>query len=53
MTRKISVIVKASPEIGGKLLDEFDIVTKHEIYHIPIQATILTKAQFDSNKCRI
>lgn len=45
MTRKISVIIKASPEILGKFTDEFDIVTKHEIYHIPITAHIISENQ--------
>jgi predicted metal-dependent peptidase len=43
MTRKIKVILRANPEILGKFTDEFDIVTKHEIYHIPISAYILGK----------
>lgn len=33
----------------GKFNDEFDIVTKHEIYHIPILAQILSKNQFESS----
>lgn len=49
MKRKISVILKAAPEIIGKFADEFDIVTKHEIYHIPITAQILSKSQFESS----
>ena len=49
MTRKISVLLKAGPEITGKFTDEFDIVTKHEIYHIPISAQILSKNQFESS----
>ena len=50
MTRKVIVNLKASPEIIGKFEDEFDIVTKHEIYHIPIQAHIITKSQFESGR---
>lgn len=49
MTRKITVILKAAPEISGKFTDEFDIVTKHEIYHIPITAQIISKNQFESS----
>lgn len=45
MTRKIIVSIRAAPEIVGKFADEFDIVTKHEIYHIPIIAHILSEGQ--------
>ena len=45
MSRKITVTIKASSEITGKFNDEFDIVTKHEIYHIPINAHIISEAQ--------
>lgn len=45
MTRKIIVSIRAAPEIVGKFADEFDIVTKHEIYHIPITAHILSEGQ--------
>ena len=45
MNRKIIVLIKASPEIIGKFNDEFDIVTKHEIYHIPVSALILSENQ--------
>lgn len=45
MTRKISVIIKASSEIVGKFTDEFELVTKHEIYHIPISAQIVAEGQ--------
>lgn len=50
MTRQISVIFKASPEISGKFTDEFDINTKHEIYHIPITAHICTATQFENGR---
>lgn len=50
MTRKIIVTLNASPEIIGKFDDEFDIVTKHEIYHIPIHAYIMGKSQFETSK---
>ena len=45
MTRKIIVSIRAAPEIVGKFADEFDIVTKHEIYHIPVTAHILSEGQ--------
>lgn len=45
MTRKISVILKTSSEMVGKFSDEFQIVTKHEIYHIPIIAHVVSEAQ--------
>ena len=45
MTRKIIVSIRAAPEIIGKFIDEFEIVTKHEIYHIPITAHILSEGQ--------
>ena len=45
MSRTVTVSIKASPEIMGKFKDEFDIVTKHEIYHIPIQAHIVAEGQ--------
>jgi hypothetical protein len=45
MTRKITVTFKASPEMLGRFTDEFDIVTKHEIYHIPIIAHIISENQ--------
>ena len=45
MSRKITVTIKASPDIMGKFNDEFDIVTKHEIYHIPVNAHIISEAQ--------
>ena len=46
MTRKVIVTLKASPEILGKFNDEFEIVTKHEIYHIPISAHIVSEGQW-------
>lgn len=45
MTRKISVIIRASAELLGRFSDEFEIVTKHEIYHIPITAHIISENQ--------
>lgn len=45
MSRKVVVIIRASTEILGKFADEFDIVTKHEIYHIPVSAHILPEGQ--------
>lgn len=45
MTRKITVTLKASSEIVGKFSDEFEIVTKHEIYHIPITAHVISEGQ--------
>jgi hypothetical protein len=45
MTRKITVTLRTSPELLGRFSDEFDIVTKHEIYHIPILAVIVGESQ--------
>lgn len=45
MSRKIIVTIKTSSEILGKFTDEFDIVTKHEIYHIPIVAHVVSENQ--------
>ena len=50
MTRKIAVQLKATSELSGRFTDEFDIVTKHEIYHIPIVAHVLTKPQFETSR---
>jgi len=40
MNRKVTVQLKTS--ILGKFQDEFEIVSKHEIYRIPISANILS-----------
>lgn len=45
MLRQIIVTIRAAPEILGKFTDEFDIVTKHEIYHIPILAHVVSEGQ--------
>lgn len=39
------VTLRAAPELLGKFTDEFDLVTKHEIYHIPITAHVVSQAQ--------
>ena len=44
MSRKVIVTLKAPSELG-KFNDEFDIVTKHEIYHIPIMAQVVSESQ--------
>jgi hypothetical protein len=48
MVRKVKVLLKASQEIVGKFSDEFSIITKHEIYHIPVKAQILSINQYES-----
>jgi hypothetical protein len=45
MTRRVIVTLKAASELLGKFTDEFDIVTKHEIYHIPVVAHIISENQ--------
>ncbi len=50
MTRKITVTLRTSPELLGRFSDEFDIVTKHEIYHIPITAVIIGESQARSEQ---
>ena len=45
MTRRVIVTLKTASELLGKFTDEFDIVTKHEIYHIPVVAHIISENQ--------
>jgi hypothetical protein len=42
MSRKVIVQLKASSEYMGKYVDEFEIVSKHEVYKIPINAVIIS-----------
>ena len=53
MSRKIIVTLKASSDIIGKFSDEFDIVTKHEIYHIPITAHIVSENQLKNESLNL
>lgn len=48
MSRKVIVQLKATSDFMGKYVDEFEIVSKHEVYKIPINATIVSEAQFNS-----
>ncbi len=48
MSRKIVVQLKAASEYLGRYNDEFQIVSKHQIYKIPITANILTESQFEN-----
>lgn len=41
------MLIDANAEIQGKFLDEFSIVTKHEIYKIPIYADIKSAPEFE------
>ncbi|KRX02221.1 hypothetical protein PPERSA_04843 [Pseudocohnilembus persalinus] len=47
LTREVIVRVNAQEEIYGKVQDSFQIVSKHEIYTIPIYATIVDQEEFD------
>lgn len=47
------MFLKASPDIVGKFTDSFDVVTKHEIYHIPITAQIVGDSQVRTEEIRL
>ncbi|EGR30654.1 hypothetical protein IMG5_126590 [Ichthyophthirius multifiliis] len=47
LTRDIIVRINASAEIIGKFTEEFQVMTKHSVYRIPIQANILESREFD------
>lgn len=47
MTRKILVRIQAKNEAIGKFKSSFKIITKHNIYTIPIIANVLEKNSYD------
>jgi len=47
LTREILIRLNACEEIVGKFTDEFQIISKHEIYKIPIFAHIMESSAFD------
>lgn len=53
MSRKIIVQIHASPEFMGRFTDEFEIVSKHEIYKIPIRAQIVSESQFEKEGAKL
>ncbi len=42
MSRKVVVQIQALSMFLGRFTDEFEIVSKHEVYRIPISAHILS-----------
>lgn len=53
MSRKVVVQIRAAPEFLGKFSDEFEIVSKHEVYKIPITAYIMTETQFENEGVKL
>ncbi len=47
LNRDVFVRIDASPEIYGRFEDEFELITKHQIYKIPIHANIMDGPTFD------
>lgn len=37
----------------GRFTDEFEIVSKHEIYRIPIKAQIISENQFENDRVKL
>jgi len=48
LSRDIYVRINAIQEIQGKFIDEFQIISKHEIYKIPIYANIMDVKDFET-----
>lgn len=47
MTKKLYVIIKSDPEDTGVIKEEIQILTKADIFKIPVEAHIMSKEQFD------
>lgn len=47
MMKKVIVTIRCLPEGGSKVKDEIQIVTKSDIFKIPVEGTILTEEQYD------
>lgn len=46
ISRKVIVQLRTVPELRGKFSDDFQIVSKHEIYRIPVSAQIVSEEAF-------
>ncbi len=46
MTRKIIVTIQAKPDQTGSLREELQILTKHDVFKVPIEATIPDEEEF-------
>ena len=46
ITRKVIVQLRTTSDIRGKFSDDFQIVSKHEIYRIPVSAQIVSEEAF-------
>ena len=47
MTRKVFVSIKSDANDSGTIKEDIQIVTKSDIFKIPIEAIILSAEQFD------
>eukprot|EP01016_Furgasonia_blochmanni_P049149 TRINITY_DN7428_c0_g1_i1.p1 TRINITY_DN7428_c0_g1~~TRINITY_DN7428_c0_g1_i1.p1 ORF type:complete len:269 (-),score=40.14 TRINITY_DN7428_c0_g1_i1:131-937(-) len=47
LNREIVVRIEANDQIMGKIEDEFEIISKHSVYKIPIYANVVTPQNFD------
>lgn len=47
LTRLVTVRLEASGEIVGRFQDQFQLVTKHDIFTIPIYANIVEPEEYE------